>query len=316
MSSPSTTLNVFDTGVYPTSLLTIKSDEGMITSSSPPKPLLIGAPSSSKPEAGAEFPVLFLLHGFILYNHFYSQLILHIASHGFIVIAPQLYTIAGPDSSEEIKATATIIEWASKHLKDVLPPNIQPNLNKLAISGHSRGGKVAFGIALNKLIKSPIKISALIGIDPVDGMDKGNQTPPPILTYTPKSFQLDGMPVLIIGSEFGEMKKNILFPPCAPKGVNHRDFYDETQKPSWYFVLKDHGHLDMLDDDTKGLRGKCTYCLCKNGKQREPMRKFVGGLIVAFLNAYLNGDDSKLIAIRDEKETTIPVKFSKVDVRL
>lgn len=50
----------------------------------PPKPLLIGMPC----EAG-EFPILLLLHGYLLSNSFYSQLIQHIASHGFIVVAPQ-----------------------------------------------------------------------------------------------------------------------------------------------------------------------------------------------------------------------------------
>ena len=145
MSSPSTTLNVFDTGVYPTSLLTIKSDEGMITSSSPPKPLLIGAPSSSKPEAGAEFPVLFLLHGFILYNHFYSQLILHIASHGFIVIAPQVprflyltfwdshnftcYTICFLLFGLFVQIAVLGIIWALAHLKEIVPLDGGLNLN-------------------------------------------------------------------------------------------------------------------------------------------------------------------------------------------
>ena len=51
----------------------------------PPKPLLVAYPA----DAG-EFPVLFFLHGYLLYNSFYSDLIRHIASHGFIVVAPQV----------------------------------------------------------------------------------------------------------------------------------------------------------------------------------------------------------------------------------
>lgn len=317
-SSFDTTTNLtkaFEYGIYPTTLLNIKAENDhsdIKTIIPPPKPLLVATPSCSQ---GGEFPVLLMLHGYVLLNHFYSQLILHVASHGFVVIAPQLYNIAGPDSKEEIYATATIIEWLSKGLKDVLPLNIRPNLHKLALSGHSRGGKVAFALALNKVATSPLKLSALIGIDPVDGMGKDKQTPPPVLTYVPRSFNLNGMPVLVIGSGLGEIKKNPLFPPCAPKGVNHENFYEESQNPAWYFLVKDYGHLDVLDDDTKGVKGKATYCLCKNGKCREPMRKFVGGVIVAFLNAYLLGDDSKLISIREGSET-IPVEFDKVEVRL
>lgn len=315
MSSSST--NVFDKGAYPTVLHSIKPENNINDNNKipPPKPLLIGSPSCSD-DGGGEFPVLLMLHGYLLYSNFYSQLIMHVASHGFVVIAPQLYTIAGTDSTDEINATGAFLDWASNSLRDVLPSNIRPNFHKLALSGHSRGGKVAFALALEKVTKSHLKISALIGIDPADGMEKGNQTPPPVLTYIPKSFQLDGMPALVIGSSFGEMKKNPLFPPCAPKGVNHHDFYDESQNPAWYFVVNDHDHFDMLDDDTRGVRGKSTYCLCKNGKVREPMRKFVGGIIVAFLDANLNGDDSKLMSIRNGEETNIPVFFDKVDVRL
>lgn len=51
----------------------------------PPKPLLVAAPE----EAG-EYPVLLFLHGYMAVNTFYSQLLHHVASHGFIVIGPQV----------------------------------------------------------------------------------------------------------------------------------------------------------------------------------------------------------------------------------
>lgn len=304
---------VFDDGKYTTQLLKIEPETSCLTKKtapnlfpSPPKPLLVANPL----EAG-EFSVLILLHGYLLNNYFYSQLIQHVASHGFIVIAPQLYQVAGPDSTEEIKSAAALTEWLTQGLSQHLPPHIEPNLNKIALSGHSRGGKSAFALAMGKTVKTSSKFSALIGIDPVDGMDKGNQTPPHVLTYEPNSFDLK-IPTLVIGSGLGEIKKNPLFPACAPKGVNHEDFYRECCKPACHFVAKDYGHLDMLDDDTNGIKGKATYCLCKNGKKREPMRRFVGGIIVAFLRAYLDGDKSDLVAIRcgDHKA---PVEFDKVD---
>jgi chlorophyllase len=86
-SATDTQRNVFDVGQYETLLRTVET--GTCTTKSklpvpPPKPLLIAMPS----DAG-EFPLLVFLHGYFLYNSFYSQLIQHIASHGFIVIAPQ-----------------------------------------------------------------------------------------------------------------------------------------------------------------------------------------------------------------------------------
>ncbi|KZV25950.1 Chlorophyllase-2, chloroplast precursor [Dorcoceras hygrometricum] len=310
ISSPAST-NIFNLGKYPTKFINIESKSCSLSHKvspfSPAKPLLVCSPT----EAG-EFPVLVILHGYLLYNNFYSQLIQHIASHGFIVVAPQLYCVAGPDTHEEIEATAKIINWLSEGLIHFLPPDVDPNLKKLGLAGHSRGGKVAFALALRKSSLTTLDISAIIGIDPVDGMDKGKQTPPPILTYTPRSFDFGGSAALVIGSGLGEVKKNPLFPPCAPRGVNHENFYDECSKPAYYFVVKDQGHLDMLDDDTRGVRGKATFCLCKNGKCREPMRLFVGGAVVAFLKGYVEGDTSELVELR-EGRLVLPVELQRVE---
>ncbi|KAK3190118.1 hypothetical protein Dsin_029679 [Dipteronia sinensis] len=322
--SPSTAISssasVFETaGRYTTTLQRVESAAGttcnnccsssvaVVPALPPPKPLLIATPC----EAG-EFPLLIFLHGYLLHNSFYSQLLQHVASHGFIVIAPQLYEVAGADSTGEIKSAAATTNWLSEGgLRDVLPPNVHPNLSKLGLAGHSRGGKTAFALALTKAATT-LKFSALIGIDPVDGMDKGKQTPPPVLTYVPRSFDLDDMAVMVIGSGLGEVRRNPLFPPCAPKGVNHGDFFNECRKPACHFVVKDYGHLDMLDNDTKGIRGKATYCLCKNGESREPMRRFVGGIVVAFMKAYLDGDASELMSIRYGHETA-PVELQTVE---
>lgn len=51
----------------------------------PPIPILIVAPK----DAGT-YPVAMLLHGFLLQNHFYEHLLRHVASHGFVLVAPQV----------------------------------------------------------------------------------------------------------------------------------------------------------------------------------------------------------------------------------
>ncbi|GKA70866.1 chlorophyllase-2, chloroplastic [Tanacetum coccineum] len=226
----------------------------------------------------------------------------------------QLYSVAGPDATKEVEYVAEITNWLPHGLPKLLPSQVNANLKKLGLAGHSRGGKVAFALALDGLeMEQKLKYSALIGIDPVDGMDKGKQNPPKVLTYVPHSFNLE-MPVMVIGSGLGEVRKNLLFPASAPKGVNHEDFYNECCKPACYFVAKDYGHFDMLDDETKGIRGKATYYLGKNGKSREPMRRFVGGAVVSFLKAYLGGDFSHLMAIKADENA--PVVLQKVDFLL
>ncbi|THG09698.1 hypothetical protein TEA_024315 [Camellia sinensis var. sinensis] len=117
------------------------------------------------------------------------------------------------------------------------------------------------------------------------------------------------MAILVIGSGLGEVKKNPLFPSCALKGIDHEDFYKECHEPACYFVAKDYGHIDMLDDETKGIRGKTSYCLCKNGKSREPMRRFVGGIMVAFMKAYLEGGSSCLLELGDGDLANLSMKL-------
>ncbi|KAK9140023.1 hypothetical protein Scep_009704 [Stephania cephalantha] len=243
---------------------------------------------------------------------------LHLATFRYLTavdyVDSVLFDVAGPDSTEEIKAAASVTEWLANGLQPELPTLVQPNLTKLGIAGHSRGGKVAFALAVDqhKMIShTSLKYSALMGIDPVDGMGKGSQTPPPVLTYVPHSFDVN-MAAMVVGPGLGELRKNPLFPPCAPNGVNHRDFFDECCSPACHFVVKDYGHLDMLDDETRGLRGRATYCICKNGKAREPMRRFVGGVIVAFMKAYLEDKHEELLDIRQMREgnaTGLPVEL-------
>ncbi|KAJ3673600.1 hypothetical protein LUZ60_005592 [Juncus effusus] len=281
----------------------------------PPKPLLIASP-----EEEGEYPVVVFLHGYLLYNSFYSQLFEHLASHGFIVIAPQLYIISGPDTTDEIKSVESLLNWLktqtqnqNQNLASILPSNVKMNLSQISLAGHSRGGKVSFALAKSNFANSSLKISSLIAIDPVDGMDINKQTPPKILNYIPDSLGIE-IPVLVIGSGLGDKKRNPLFPPAAPKGVSHEQFFTEVYAPSkYYFVAENYGHVDMLDDDTRGFRGKLSYLVCKNGAERKPMRLFVGGVITAFLKRFFGGENERmyLSGIKDDV-SVCPVEISNI----
>lgn len=271
----------------------------------PPKPLLIAAPSKA-----GDYPVVVFFHGYLAENSFYSQLFQHVASHGFIVIGPQLYTISGPDTTGEINSAAAVIDWLAGGLSSALPPNVRPDLTKVSISGHSRGGKVAFALALGHA-KTSLPLATLIAVDPVDGMGVGKQTPPPILTHRKNSLRASA-PVMVIGSGLGEVPRNPLFPPCAPRGVSHAAFYDECAAPACHLVARDYGHTDMMDDVTRGARGLATRVLCASGEARAPMRRFVGGAMVAFLKRWVEGRPEFLDGIRERPEVA-PVVLSVVE---
>ncbi|KAI3961181.1 hypothetical protein MKX01_035767 [Papaver californicum] len=190
---------------------------------------------------------------------------------------------------------------------------VRPNLSKAALGGHSRGGKIAFGLALSYTSNpssnsdSPlIKYSALVGIDPVEGLMKGIPIPPLVLTYVPHSFDLD-MAALVVGSGLGEVKRNPLFLACAPNGVNHVEFFSECRSPACYFVVKDYGHMYTLDDETKGIKGTVTYCACKNGKSKEPI---IIDLTKALFRTLI---ENYLSDIKDGKDISLPVQLQTVE---
>lgn len=189
---------------------------------------------------------------------------------------------------------------------------MNPNLQKLAISGHSRGGKTAFSLVLGHAT-TDLAFSAVIGVDPVMGLSKACQIKPDILTYVAGSLDL-GVPVAVIGSGLGDQPRNcVLRKPCTPDGVNHAELYRECQPPCGHFVAAEYGHMDVLDDDPPGLIGKVSGCLCKDGKgPRELMRRGIGGIMVAFLRAYLEGMVEDLRAIVDDPNLA-PLKLDPIE---
>ncbi|XVF21715.1 hypothetical protein REPUB_Repub12eG0114100 [Reevesia pubescens] len=294
------TLPVFIRGKYHPTSKSVDSS----SPSSPPKPLLIFTPS----EQGT-YPVILFFHGFYLHNYFYTDLLHHISSHGFIIVAPQLCNIIPPSGPDEVEFAAKVADWLPSGLPSVLPGNVEANLMKLALVGHSRGGKTAFTLALG-FAKTTQKFSALVGIDPVAG-NTFSLIEPKILTNIPGSFNLS-IPVTVIGTGLGPESKGCVPLPCAPKGVSHEEFFNECKSPCAHFVAKNYGHMDVLDDDPSGLIGKVSDCMCVNGKgPRDPMRRCVGGIVVAFLNYYFEVEMKDFMTIVNEPYVA-PVKLDQV----
>jgi len=175
----------------------------------------------------------------------------------------------------------------------VLPEDIEGDIHNLALAGHSRGGYIAFALALGLAdVSLDVDFSALIGVDPVAGTSKTNQMEPKILNYESCSFNFS-IPVAIIGTGLGNKPAcPIIRQTCAPDGVSHTEIFNECKPPCSHFVTTDYGHMDVLDDDI-GLIGEGARAMCKGsrrGVSRDPMRRTVGGVSVAFLEAFFKGN--------------------------
>lgn len=235
-----------------------------------------------------------------VYSQLYSCLI-----NGVIPVLP----ISGP---AELELAAQVSNWSPSGLQIVLPENVNGDLNKLSVSGHSRGGKTAFALALG-YANTPleVKISALAGIDPVEGARENSPTQPRILTYVPRSLNIS-IPVTVIGTGLGNQPVCwLVCPACAPDKMNHQEFFNECKAPAGHFVTADYGHMDMLNDNIDAV-GRLTSSLCKSGmKPKEPMRRTVGGIVVAFLKAYFEDESRDYMSIV-QAPSVAPVKLAPV----
>lgn len=195
--------------------------------------------------------------------------------------------------NDEMKTTANVTNWvAAGGLKTCLPQNVKSDLSKAALMGHSRGGKIAFGLALGHYPTS-LTFKALLGLDPVAGPTPPVWVEPNIFSYIPRSFNVS-IPVAVIGTGLSNQSKGVFIPPLARDGYNHSEFFNESKPPCCYFLAKDYGHCDMLNDANLGLAS----LVCRSGEGcKEKMRRGVGGVVVSFLDAYLGGECKTLEGI-------------------
>jgi len=236
------------------------------------------------PTAVGAYPVIVLQHAFQITNHSYDQIAAHIASHGFIVVLPRMYDpgigpiIGMPTAALETERAAVVVDWIPARLERL--PGIEFNNINIGLAGHSRGGKVAFGVAT----AGNDRVAALVGIDPVDGTGGpgGNQ---PRVTGEPFAFEIS---TLIIGAGIAGA--------CAPEGDNYVQFFEASPSPSKLVVATDYGHGDMLDEETAALAAS----VCASNDDREPMRRLTAGLLVAFFRAQLQDASSGTFQIEPE----------------
>lgn len=87
-----TAVSVFDYGKLYADTITVKQGD----ESSPPKDILVVCP-----KVAGIYTVVLFIQGYLLSNTYYTQLLQHVASHGFILVAPQVYIYIQPSNSHD-----------------------------------------------------------------------------------------------------------------------------------------------------------------------------------------------------------------------
>lgn len=252
-----------------------------------PAPLRIHAPEGPGP-----FAVVVFQHGFVTRNDSYDEILRHVASHGLLVVAPQMYPpgpaalLGRPTAAEETRCAAAVLDWLPGHLAGAAGVAVRCDL--LGLAGHSRGAKVAWLV----LAADHGRARAIAGVDPVDGRGGplGNQ---PRVADRPLELPV---PTLVIGTGRGG--------DCAPAGDNHEQFYAASAAPAWHIVAPESGHADMLDEDAAAA----AVLVCPGGPDRAGTRRLAGGLLAAFFRAALQGDEAALAYLADPGAAPVPVE--------
>jgi len=226
------------------------------------------------PQARGDYAIVVFQHGFMSRNSAYDDILSHVASHGLVVVAPQMYEpgigplLGNPTAAVEAELAARVLDWLPGNV-DALT-GVRARTDRLGIAGHSRGGKVAWLAAVN----DTSRFLAIAGVDPVDGMGGpfGGQGR---AVQGPFAFNF---PSLVIGTELGG--------GCAPAGDNHVQFYEASPSPAWHVITLGHGHGDMLDES----EAAAAALVCDSGPNRAGMRRLTAGLLAAFFRATLQDD--------------------------
>ncbi len=212
-------------------------------------------------------------HGFQLKTSNYNELCTRIASHGFVVVGVDTggSILGGPTNIDERDASMAAITYATTNLALV-------NADKIAVMGHSRGGKIAAMVTA-----ADPRVDAALLLDPVNGCGMAAfSTTCPDITAAAIAGAIT-KPIGIMGETNNSGANS-----CAPAAQNYVTVRNAiTTAPwnvEWTFTGADH--MDFTDDGG-GLPG----LLCTAGPGDETqIRKDMRTLSVAFVRRHLTND--------------------------
>jgi len=231
------------------------------------------------PTTGGPFPVVLLMPGFLLGPDDYASYGQHLGTWGYVVIQPEL---PGGTQAGDRDAVIGLLDWLEG------PGTLEgavlggrADAELLMLSGHSRGGKIAFLTAA-----SDGRADAVFGIDPVDSAGgPGSQPGPDNPSVAPELMPLVVAPMTIVGETVNATGG---FMSCAPADENFQQFFGAATAPAASIEFLTANHMSFLDNPNCGLA--CSACPAGTDDPAVT-RRMTQGYMVAFAQWQLRGQD-------------------------
>lgn len=238
------------------------------------------------PEGDGPFPVVVLIHGFQLEPEQYRSTATHLAGWGYLVVLPQMPgSLITPETHTALKDdTIALLDWIEARATQADGPlRGVADMDHVALSGHSMGGKIAFLTAT-----ADDRVDVVFGIDPVDAGPPFTFTPSEYPSVTPERMSDVKVPFLVMGETldgtggFGGQS-------CAPQDDNFTQYYTHAASPAMSVEVVGAGHMSFLDDPDCGF--VCSVCQDPT-TPAEAVRAVTRRTFVAFLQVALRGEDA------------------------
>ncbi|MCG6118671.1 MAG: hypothetical protein MEQ07_10850 [Aquimonas sp.] len=221
-------------------------------------------------------PLVLFAPGFQIPSSAYRNWAEHLASWGFITVR------ADPTAGFTPNHTSMSLDLRSV-LDDVVLPDALPvsvDTGRIALSGHSLGGKVALMAAAGDA-----RVRALFVFDPVNGAGQSGYTPdqPNIIPQPMASF---AVPIGVLG-ELLDSVGGVGGQACAPAAINYQTiFLAATASPrAFEWTLDGASHTDFITNQEQcGIA--CAFCQPRT-LPLEQTHAFMRASSVAFMRTYL-----------------------------
>lgn len=231
---------------------------------------------TSGPDAGP-YPVALIGHGFRIGIDQYFGYAERLASFGYVACVPDFPDPAlRPDHVQNAQDMLGALDWLTQVNAETGHPLFGlVDVDRVGITGHSLGGKLAFLAA-----ERDSRIDAVFGIDPVDGSMLCNATRCPDATdLLPLS-----VPIGVIGETLDATGRQA----CAPMPENFQTFYAASSAPKLEVDALGASHTSFVDDvSTCGIA--CAFCQSPTASQQDVLQ-MTRAFLTAFFERYLRGD--------------------------